>query len=291
MSNSKFLTAVSCVALMAAAPAFADTNDETTTNAQTQIEAEQRTSSQDDMPHMTEEDVKEGWNDAKQGAKEGWNNTKEAVKEGYQNVKATLVNEDSDDKILIKERVTASGILGKPVYNTDGERVAKVKDIILDDRGQATMVILADGDFTGLGKLAAFDYTVLTERTPEGDMIVALTEEMIDQAASFSYDTADARGDVKVIPQNGYSVAELLDAKLVGANGEELADIDNISFKNGSADRLIVGFNEIFNMGGDKAALDYEEATLVRDADKKVNFELSSSETRAFETYKRTVVN
>ncbi|HEY1383713.1 MAG TPA: PRC-barrel domain-containing protein [Dongiaceae bacterium] len=47
--------------------------------------------------------------------------------------------------------VRADTLIGMTVYDTNGEKVGKVKDIIFDDKGQAKGVVLSVGGVLGLG--------------------------------------------------------------------------------------------------------------------------------------------
>ncbi|MCC6598861.1 MAG: PRC-barrel domain-containing protein [Alphaproteobacteria bacterium] len=280
------LSAASIIALMSASPAFADTSVSGKTAADVKVE---RTQNQDDMPTVTKEDMKRGWNKTKDAVSDTAEDVSDATKEAYESFKATYI--DKDDKtesstISIDMRNTATGMIGKSIYNREGEAIGKVHDIVLDSSGNAKMVVVADGAFFGLGKKAAFDYNVITARSADGDIISPLTEEMIDQAMQFSYEKSGAGDDVHVMPTDGYSVNTLLDGQLVDTAGKNLAEIDNITFQNGKATRLVVGFNKIMSMGGDRAALAFDTADLVKDGD-GYDFRLTANQAAQFEAYKK----
>lgn len=267
------LTSISAMALMAAMPAFADTNQPAEPGSKAAVN--QSTGS------------------VKKDAKNAWEDIKDDTSKAYEDIKASLIDGSKNGSyktVMIDPHMTAAGMIGKPVYNAKGERVAMVKDIILDNSGKAMMVVVSDGSFIGLGKKAAFDYSAITRINGDGDVIMPLTEEMISNAAEFSYDTKEHGDNVRVIPSNGYSVAELLDAQLVNQNKETVAQVDNITFKNGRADQLILGFDKILGFGGEKAAMTYMDAKLIKDGG-GYDFQLSSNQAAQFENYKKTVTN
>lgn len=267
--KKKILATVSVIALMGALPALAET-----AKTQTEINAEASTTGN------IVDDAKVAIEDIKSDAAEA-----------YDEIKATLIGKEKTDKnvaFIIESRKTANGIIGHSVYNEKHESVAKVTDIIVDKDGKAMMVVVADGAFIGVGKKAAFDYSVITRVEKDGDVIMPLTEEIIDNAASFSYDKADGGEKVRVIPNNGYSVAKLLNGNLLNQKNEPVADIENISFKDGKANRIIFGFDKTLGLGGEKAALSYSDAVVIRDGE-KLNFRLSTEKTAQFEAYKKTV--
>lgn len=281
------LTAVSALAIMGAAPAFADnvTND----TAQP-VSKERAAEMQRDNAVVTEGEMEQGWEDTKQAVSDAADSVSNAANDAYISVKDAMTTDETAEIQSIKMQTTAEGIIGEPVYNEKNERVAKVHDIILDRDGKAVMVVLADGDFTGLGKLVAYDYSMLTTSTPEGDVMAPLTEEMIDQAASFSYDREEYSEDVRVIPSNGYSVATLLDGTLTSPSGEELAEIDNITMDNGSAESLLVGFGQTLGMGGEQALVAFSDTNLRVDQD-NAKFQLSDTGTTQFKTFKDRMMN
>lgn len=267
--KNKLLISVSILTILNAIPALAET-------VKTQTQA---------GPEVS------GTGNIVEDAKTAVKNIKKDTAEAYENIKATLIGKETSDKntsFVIHTRKTANGIIDHPVYNEKHESVAKVTDIILDKDGKAMMIIVADGAFIGMGKKAAFDYKAIARVETDGDVIMPLTEKIIDNAASFSYEKDEGDDKVRVIPNNGYSVSKLLEGKLVNQKNEFVADIENISFKNGKANYIIVGFDKMFGMGGEKAALSYSDAKIIRE-DESLNFQLSTNKAVQFDTYKKSL--
>jgi sporulation protein YlmC with PRC-barrel domain len=269
--KTQILLAVSMIALTAANPAFADT--QTAENPA----AQQKTSG------SLKKDVEHAWEDIKSD-----------TAHAFENIEATFIGGDEKAEIkpvTIDSRITASGMIGQPVMNSNQERVGTFKDVILDKDGKAVMAIVADGEFPGIdAKLVAFDYNIIARQNKNGDVIMPLTESAIDNAAEFSYDAKGRNENVRVMPANGYSVSKLLDADLLDQKKETVAQVDNISFKNGYADQIIIVFDQILGLGGEKAVLDYRDAQLTRTGD-KLNFQLSANQAKQFEIYKKTTTN
>ena len=288
------LTAVSAIALLSAVPAIAaSTNVETNTSASVETSAEQeRTANQDEIPEVTKEDVKEGWNKTKETVSDAADTVAKKTKNAYNSVRDAVTKDSGDfavNKVSVNTLTTADAIIGEPIYNGD-ERVGTVKDIILNNSGKPTMVVVADGDFFGIGKLAAFDYNSIVNVNNEGKVIMPLTEQAIDQAAEFSYDNSNYNNNVRMIPSNGYSVANLLDGELTSNTGETLAHIDDIQFKADGSTNLIVSYGQILGLGGEKAAMNFNAATIVKDGN-DYNFQLNAQKTAQFENYKETATN
>ncbi len=265
-----FLATVAAVALSVAVPAYTASAEEPKTTG------------------SVEKDVKRAWKDMKHDSKVVYNN-----------FKATVINEDDKEPTFktvdISTRMTADGIIGKPVYNGKNERIATVKDIIVDKSGKATSVVLADGEFPGYdGKLVAFDYGVITKLDKDGDVVVPLTEDTIKNAVEFSYVDNAGGANVRALGAN-YSVAKLLDADLVDTANKDIGDIEDISFRNGKANQLIVSFDKVLGLGGDKAALNYTSAKVVHKdgdaSDDDLDFQISANQSARFEAYKKSVTN
>lgn len=252
--RKKFLATVSLIALMSVAPAMAET-----------------AKTDDGTSKPATEQVKEGWDKTKKTVKETAEDASEATKEAYRDFKAFVFSENEDkldiEEVKIDPRTTATGIIGEPVYNFKDERVGVVKDIIIDQDGKATTVIIGDGDFFGSGKLAAFDYDAMVKTNADGDLVMPLTEETIERAAEFSFDRGENGENVQMMADNAYNVEKLLDAQLVNAKGETMGEIDDITFKDGQASQLIVGFDKILGFGGEEVSLAYDDAKLVRTDD------------------------
>ena len=150
---------------------------------------------------------------------------------------------------------------------------------------------MADGAFTGLGKQVAFDYSVITSRTAEGDVVAQLSEEMIDSAQNFSYDPAESgEKNVRVLSEGSYSVNALLDADIVDPAGEALAQVDNIVFSNGAATQLVISFGKTLGLGGEHAALMFNDVDIVKQQD-SINLKLSESEASQFKQFKEGAMN
>lgn len=261
------LAKVSIIALLAASPSFAQTN------------AAQNMSEQQKLDKLSD-DTKSAIAEIKSDA---------AV--AYEKIKAQYIDNASPEKnrlITIDPRTTANGIIGHPVYNEKKEKLGKVADIIVDQSGKATMIVVSDSSFVAMGKHAAFDYASITRVETDGDVIMPLTDEIIANAATFSYDRDESGDKVRVIPDNGYSVNTLLKGRLLNSKNEPVADIENISFKSGQASQLVIGFDKTLGFGGDRAALAYNATSIVRNG-YALDFQLSPAKEVEFMAFKEAM--
>ncbi len=258
------LAKASLLALLATTPAYAETTA-------TQFKSEQ--SQLDKLEADTKAAIAEVKSDAA---------------EAYEKIKAEFIDNPEPEKntmVLIDPRNTATGIIGGPIYNKKNERLGKVADIIVDQKGKAMMVIVSDAMFISMGKHAAFDYSAVTRVDADGDVIMPLTEEIIARAAPFSYNGAQSGEKVSVIPDNGYSVNTLLKGRLLNPQKEPVADIENITFKAGQAAHLVIGFDKTLGFGGERAALAYSSTSVIRNG-YALDFIMNADKSRQFEAFK-----
>lgn len=209
---------------------------------------------------------------------------KNAVNEAAHEIKALFVNEKSGsalEPITIIRAHTAEGMIGEDVLSPAGKKIAKVKDIVIDSNGSASMIILSDGGFLGINnKLAAFSYDKVVSQDEDGKVTMALTQAMIDSAADFSYDPSD-KNTAKILPEGSISMNDILDGNLFDYKGKDVADIENVSIVDGKAEYLLVGYNKKLGVGGDMAALDFASLAVVK-KDGAVNFRMNEAQSNQF---------
>lgn len=273
----KTMTSVAVLTLMMAHPAHA------VDAAATGISGEAAVSTVPAKDTTVMDDVKSGL----RKADEGMRNTAD-------DIKAFLVGKNEGDKlepILIRRSMTAHGLVGETIVNAQGKKTASVKDIIVDSRGTAILVVVSDeGGFLGIGdKVAAFDYNKVVSQKPDGKVVMALSKDMVSHAADFSYDQKDW-AKAKVIPVGSISVNTLLKGDVLDNNGVKVANIENIYFRDADASQIIVGFNKTLGVGGDLAALDYDSLQMIK-KNEGLDFKLTASQAAQFKSFKTSVTN
>jgi hypothetical protein len=181
--------------------------------------------------------------------------------------------------IDVDRRTTAQGIIGKPLYNEANKKIATIKDIIINGNGKASKVVAENGGFMGVGgKHVAFDYDTVIGRTPDGDMIQPLSQDKLGQGTPYS-------DNGKTGSTADYSVNKLLKGKLLDSQGHNAAEVVNLTFRDGSADKLIVAANRVLGLGGEKLALNYNELKVTPHG-AKFDLQMDPSLTTEFNDYK-----
>lgn len=103
-------------------------------------------------------------------------------------------------KITSATLIAADKVTGTDVYNTDGERIGEVDDIMIDKiTGRAIYAVMSFGGFLGLGeKYHPLPWSTLKYDTRLNGYVVALDKSYLEQAPSYeksdSFDWTPAYG-------------------------------------------------------------------------------------------------
>jgi sporulation protein YlmC with PRC-barrel domain len=92
--------------------------------------------------------------------------------------------------------IAASRVMGTAVYNTAGEHIGTIEDVMLDKTSNGIMfAVIGFGGFLGIGeKFHAIPWSVLDYETSRGGYVVPFTKEQLAAAPSYSIDEL-TRGD------------------------------------------------------------------------------------------------
>lgn len=246
-------------------------------------------------PVVTEQDIKKGWDDTKKAVSDTAKDVSKAVEEKYDDVKAVVLDDDKTPQTVFESRTfnggnSAKTLIGRSVKDASGKDVAKVHDIIVDQDEDASLIILSDGGFFGIGgKLVALEYKKIVTSTDHAEILNTVSKDLVKDVAEFSY--TPASGKVRIMPSDGVSLKHALEGSLVDGQQKKLASIENVILEDGEADKLIVSFDKVLGLGGDYAALDFDDVKIIHGADNKVGFQLSAEQAASFENYKKSVTN
>ena len=266
------LMGVSVLAVLAAVPAFA---------AETGVKAEASTEAKVDAKLDQAGDAISNAVD-KTGAaiSNAADKTEAAAKNTYNDVKAYFNDDDNlelTSSVSVAKSNTADALIGTSVQGANGNDIGKIHDIIIDDEGDAEWVIIEDGGVLGLGgKLVAFDYDVIEGFNREKDVVVKMSEASVKAAKAF---------DEKTLPADEFSVSKIIGADVMGADGKKIGVVETVAFDGDDAEYLIVAFDQIMGMGGEKAALNLD-ALQMTNLDGKYSFKLTSQQSAQFEQHK-----
>ena len=246
-------------------------------------------------PVVTEQEIKKGWDDTKKAVSDTAKDVSNAVEEKYDDVKAVVLDDDKTPQTAFESKTfnggdSAKTLIGRTVKDAEGKDVATVHDIIVDQDEDASLIILSDGGFFGIGgKLVALEYKKIVTSTDYAETLNTVSKDLVKDVAEFSY--TPASGKVRIKPADGVSLRNALAGSLVDGQQKKLASIENVIIEDGEADKLIVSFDKVLGLGGDYAAFDFDDVKVIHGADSKVGFQLSAEQAANFENYKKSITN
>ena len=104
--------------------------------------------------------------------------------------------------------ILASKVKGTTVYNTAGEKIGRVEDVVLDKQSDHILfAALGFGGVLGMGeKYYPVPWPILEYDTQKGGYVISVDKEQIDRAPAYSLDdlTKDD-GDFATIRDRSYS--------------------------------------------------------------------------------------
>ena len=93
--------------------------------------------------------------------------------------------------------ISASKVTGTNVYNTEGDLLGEIHDVMLDKRsGRIAYAIMSFGGFLGIGEqYHPLPWATLKYDTRQGGYVVGLTREQLQGAPAFGISDSPAWGD------------------------------------------------------------------------------------------------
>ncbi|WP_353641384.1 PRC-barrel domain-containing protein [Mesorhizobium sp. WSM2239] len=93
------------------------------------------------------------------------------------------------------EAIAASRVIGTAVYNTAGQSIGTIEDVMLDKLSNNIMfAVIGFGGFLGIGeKYHAIPWAVLDYEENRGGYVVPFTREQLEAAPSYSIDELSSR--------------------------------------------------------------------------------------------------
>ena len=106
--------------------------------------------------------------------------------------------------------LSANTLIGKNIYNLEGEKLGEIKDVILDvDLGRVAYAVLSFGGFLGMGdKLFAIPFEAFRVDSAKDRVILNVLKERLKNAPGFDRDkwpsTADRRWATQIHEHYGF---------------------------------------------------------------------------------------
>ena len=102
--------------------------------------------------------------------------------------------ENTDETLSL---ISASKVQGTNVYNTDGDSLGEVYDVMIDKRsGKVAYAIMSFGGFLGVGEdYHPLPWNTLKYDTRQGGYVVGLTRQQLEGAPTYARTETPAWGD------------------------------------------------------------------------------------------------
>jgi hypothetical protein len=93
--------------------------------------------------------------------------------------------------------ISAGKVQGTPVYNTQGESLGEVEDVMIDKHsGKIAYAVMSFGGILGMGNdYHPLPWNTLKYDTRQGGYVVGLTKQQLEEAPRFGRDEIPAWGD------------------------------------------------------------------------------------------------
>lgn len=195
--------------------------------------------------------------------------TANKIEKKYGDMKVSVMDrENRFTEQNLNSEYTAKKLIGKTIVNSQDERIGTLDDFIVDAKGNIQGVIVANGDFTGIGKKAMFDFDNVVSQQEDGKVVTSISEADIKSARKF-----------ESIASGSYSVKELLDADVETASKALDADLENITFKGNKAEYFVIkADNEEISGPDSYAAVEFSKVKLLPAKDNEVDIQLSAAQ-------------
>ena len=102
--------------------------------------------------------------------------------------------EHTDETVSL---ISADKVQGTPVYNTQGESLGEVEDVMIDKRsGKIAYAVMSFGGFLGIGNdYHPLPWKTLKYDTRQGGYVVGLTKQQLEGAPRFASNDNPAWGN------------------------------------------------------------------------------------------------
>ena len=102
--------------------------------------------------------------------------------------------EKNDETVSL---ISASKVTGTEVYNTQGDHLGEINDVMLDKRsGKIGYAVMSFGGFLGIGeRYHPLPWATLKYDTRQGGYVVGLTKEQLEGAPTYAANETPAWGD------------------------------------------------------------------------------------------------
>ncbi len=229
--------------------------------------------------------------------------------------------------ITLPNEMTTDEIVGASVYDTKGDDIGDVADLLLDDSGQVNMVLVDVGGFLGMGEhRVALDLDQVQFADVDGALRaeVDVTKEQLEAMPSYEradddywvagpvtspampaastqaaatneptmsdteYRTWDQAGDADM-KLGDMSAKDVLGATVYGSDGNDIGKVADLQIgPNNTIDRMIVDVGGFLGMGVHTVALPVDQTEMAMvDGEERITVAATKDELKAMPEYEQ----
>ena len=267
MKKKPFLIATSVIAMTLAVPAIAETTQPNTNNPDyTQTET------------TTKQEIREGWKETKDAVSDAADSVSDATAEAYKDTKSFIKKNVAGDDALQQENqsyVLAETVIGQNIENANGDVIAEVKDIAINNDGNVEGLVVEYGGFLGMAqKNVMLGLDAVAAKSDNSGYTTSLSQASLDQYPRF---------DREKLSGSMYLASAMLDGHIVDPKNDDLASVDNIVIENSEATKLVVSYYD--GVVPEQATINFTDADIVVDKDDNVTFRVSQLGKQQFEAF------
>lgn len=152
-------------------------------------------------------------------------------------------------------------VVGSEVYGRKGDRAGTIHDILVNkDTGKAKVIIINDDNSHYERDLTAVKFKKVLKQQEDGDVMMTITEEKIEDKPDFRYSPVEDK--------NYVSLRHLRDGQLLDFEDKVAGQIDAVIYENAEAQNIYFTLRPVLAQHGiSKFFLPFEDINIIESAD------------------------
>lgn len=148
-------------------------------------------------------------------------------------------------------------VVGSEIYGRKGQKTGDIFDVLVHkDTGKAKAVVLNEDESRSVRDLASLGFKKVLKQQVDGDILLTVAEERVEDTSEFRYADMDA--------QDYVSLRHLRDGQLIDFEGEVAGQIEAVIYENAEAQTLYFTLRPaLAQQGAREFQIPFEEAEIV----------------------------
>ena len=152
-------------------------------------------------------------------------------------------------------------VVGSEVFSRRGEMAGNIHDILVHkETGKARAIVVNEDDSRYERDLTALSFKRVQRQQDDGDVLVTVTEEKIEDAPDFTYSSLE--------DTNYISLRHLRDGQLLDYEGKVAGQIDAVIYQNAEAQNIFFTLRPVLAQHGiSKFQMSFEDINIIESPD------------------------